>query len=118
MWKYHQRSGQLHRDGKYIATGYAGGGPGKNIPEAQANHSVGPLPRGRYTIGAPEEGHGGYTLRLHPHPENQMFGRSGFLIHGDKISTPGTASQGCIILPRAIRMMIWESGDLELEVVE
>jgi hypothetical protein len=46
-----------------------------------------------------------------------MFGRSGFLIHGDSIIRPGTASRGCIILAREIREQIAASGDADLEVV-
>lgn len=40
-----------------------------------------------------------------------------FRIHGDSIRAPGTASHGCIILPRAIRDRIWASGDRALQVV-
>ena len=45
-----------------------------------------------------------------------MFGRDGFLIHGDSIVHTGQASQGCIILPRSIREQIAASEDDELEV--
>jgi hypothetical protein len=46
-----------------------------------------------------------------------MFGRSGFLMHGDNIRLPGTASEGCIILPRDLREAIWNSADHTLEVI-
>lgn len=45
-----------------------------------------------------------------------MFGREGFLIHGDSIVHMGQASHGCIILPRSIREQIAASGDDEIEV--
>jgi hypothetical protein len=46
-----------------------------------------------------------------------MFGRDGFLIHGDSVEHPGTASHGCIIMSRAIREAIAQSDDHELNVV-
>jgi Protein of unknown function (DUF2778) len=47
---------------------------------------------------------------LTPDPSNDMCGRSGFLIHGDSVSHPGDASDGCIILSRAEREAIVKSG--------
>jgi hypothetical protein len=35
-----------------------------------------------------------------------MCGRDNFLIHGDSIAAPGTASHGCIILNRLARERI------------
>ena len=61
--------------------------------------------------------HGPFVLRLTPAPTNEMFGRDGFLIHGDSIEHPGSASHGCIILPRAIREAIAKSDDDTLHVV-
>jgi len=83
----------------------------------------GPIPRGRYTIGAVEfadvDGpHGPFVLPLTPAAANEMFGRTGFLIHGDSIEHPGFASRGCIILARPTREAIAQSGDADLEVVE
>ena len=117
-WQYAQSSGQLSQDGEAVAVGYSGAGEGKNNPDMQAVHDVGPLPVGRYTIGAPCDTmtHGPYVLRLTPDAANDMCGRAGFLIHGDSVVRPGTASEGCIILPRAVRENIWHSGDTELEV--
>jgi len=46
-----------------------------------------------------------------------MCGRSAFLIHGDSIAAPGTASHGCIILARPDRERIAESGVKQLVVV-
>lgn len=120
MWTYEQRTGRLvDAAGKTLATGYAGAGAGKNNPDMQHVKNTGPLPRGRYTIGPPEEGtgHGPYVLRLTPFPSNSMWGRGRFLIHGDSVSAPGTASLGCICAPPLARHAVWESGDHVLEVV-
>lgn len=118
-WRWVQSEGQLSRDGQIEGHGYAGAGEGKNNPDMQDVQNIGPIPRGLYAIAEPcdTDTHGPYVLRLAPHADNEMCGRSGFLIHGDSKSKPGTASQGCIILPRAVREKIWQSGDRELEVV-
>ena len=44
-------------------------------------------------------------------------GRSGLLMHGDSKEHPGSASHGCVILPRSVREEVWQSGDRDLEVV-
>lgn len=119
MWQYEQTTGVISLDGAYLARGYSGAGEGKNNPLMQDAHNVGPLPVGFYTIEKPRNTmtRGPYVLPLTPAEDNKMFGRSAFLIHGDSIAHPGTASQGCIILPRAVREEIWNSGDNQLEVV-
>ena len=120
MWIYILKSGELlSSTGKLIATGYSGLGIAKNDPEAQHVPNMGPIPVGRYAIEAPKDTqrHGPYALPLTPYPDNEMFGRSLFLIHGDNVHTPGTASEGCIILPRAAREAIWQSGDHGIEVL-
>ena len=103
-----------------IGTGYSGSetDSGKNNPHAQCERDIGPIPRGRYTIGAPFVGPSPFSLRLTPDPANDMCGRDGFLIHGDSIADPGTASNGCIILSRAQREQIWASPTKLLRVVE
>jgi hypothetical protein len=123
MWKYEQMTGRLFDDaGGLVATGYSGFGADKNQPANQSVANLGPIPAGQYSIGAPEfvtgpGPHGPYVLRLTPAPTNDMFGRDGFLIHGDSLEHPGTASHGCIILPRAIREAIAKSDDHHLDVV-
>lgn len=120
MWIYNQASGALSQDDNPpIAHGYSGAGVYKNVPEAQGRHNEGPIPRGMYTIGAPHDTqtHGPYVLRLTQDAGNDMEGRDGFLIHGDSVSRPGTASQGCIIVGRTIREQLWHSGDDRLEVI-
>jgi len=118
-WKYEQASGLLSHNGSDVAIGYSGAGNGKNNPDMQDAQRIGPIPRGTYTITDPHDTptHGPYVLGLTPDPDNNMCGRSGFLIHGDSKEHPGQASQGCIIVPRLIREEIWESGDTALEVV-
>lgn len=118
-WLYEQETGQLSQNGADVAIGYSGAGNGKNNPTMQAVPRIGPIPEGWYTIHEPNdtETHGPYVLGLVPDERNEMFGRSGFLIHGDSVSKPGTASLGCIIIPRKFREQIWDSGDHRLEVV-
>jgi hypothetical protein len=120
MWTYRQKTGELlDAQGRLLAAGYSGHGEGKNNPELQEHRGIGPIPRGTYVIHAPidTESHGPFVLRLDPLPENEMFGRSGFLMHGDSKIAPGTASLGCIIMPRAIREEVWASGDRSLQVI-
>lgn len=119
MFIYSQSTGVLTRNGKHVATGYAGHGTGKNNPGAQREKGVGPLPRGDWNIGSVRNSPntGPYTITIEPGTETDTFGRSLFRIHGDSIKNPGTASNGCIILPRAIRESIIASGDTLLRVV-
>lgn len=121
---YEQATGRIiaREDGlnDLLATGYSGSEAkgGKNNPSAQSEPNVGPIPRGKYSIGEPFTGPSPFSLRLTPDPANQMFGRDGFLIHGDSVAEPGTASHGCIILPRPIRERINKSKVDVLTVVE
>lgn len=125
MWCYSQRTGQMSNPYKFptqINLGYSGHGLGKNNPDAESLHDVGPIPRGYYTIGPPEHvntpgPHGPFVLRLTPKPGFDLHGRDGFLIHGDSTDHPGAASNGCIVLPRPIRKLIADSGDDELHVI-
>jgi len=120
MWTYEQSSGKLSKDGILIASCYSGCGEGKNNPSADATPDVGPIPQGQWKIEGPPqdtESHGPYVLHLSPAPDTITFGRSGFLIHGDSVQHPGTASKGCIIADRATRARIWQSGDTNLTVV-
>jgi hypothetical protein len=119
-WSYAQKSGELQQDGRHVATGYSGAGRGKNNPEMQQVHNVGPIPQGDWTIAGPPVNtaeHGPYVLALKPATDTNTFGRSGFLMHGDSVQLPGSASQGCIILPRPVREEVWNSGDRDLQVV-
>jgi Protein of unknown function (DUF2778) len=119
MWIYVQKTGQLFHNDEEIACGYSGAGACKNEPDQEDQPGRGPIPSGLYAIEAPKDTltHGPFVLTLEPHITNVMFGRSGFLIHGDSIKDPGTASKGCIILGALIRRRIWESWDHTLKVI-
>ena len=109
---YEQATGHMFtREGgknDLLATGYSGSDldHGKNNPHAQCEKDIGPIPRGTYDIGPPIVGPSPFSLRLTPHADNDMCGRDEFLIHGDSIAAPGTASHGCIILNRPARERI------------
>ena len=97
--------------------GYSGQAQYLNNLLYQADHNTGPLPAGTYTITAinNDPHRGAHTCVLTPDPANQMFGRSGFLIHGDTADRTHTASDGCIVAPLWVRQQ-FEVGDV-VEVV-
>lgn len=125
MWIYKQSTGVLLSTsvlpiGFVMGQGYSGFGNSKNNSNDEHIKDVGPIPQGYYNINTlilATDTHGPYVLILLPDPNNIMFGRSGFLIHGDSIEHPGNASKGCIILPRDVRVKIWTSDDHRLQVV-
>ena len=121
MWYFSQRTGIIKHNDEEITQGYAGNGLGKNNPDMQNVHNVGPLPRGLYRIQKPIQqdikvGH--YAIPLAPSMDNQMFGRSAFMWHGDSMAHPGEASEGCIVSSLSARIDAWESGDHDLTVTE
>jgi Protein of unknown function (DUF2778) len=124
-WQWREAAGELWRDGRFVGKGYSGNGRGKNNPSMQGVAGVGPIPQGRWRIVERYDSHnvGPYALALHAvdaTPDNDTHdatGRGSFRIHGDSIRAPGTASKGCVILPRTLRERIWTSGDRDLEVV-
>ncbi|MBI1408141.1 MAG: DUF2778 domain-containing protein [Caulobacter sp.] len=125
MWTWDQSAGKLYRDGAFISSGYSGHGRGKNNPALQGVQGVGPIPRGDWKIVERYDSKsvGPYALVLHAvdgvlDDTHAPTGRSAFRIHGDSVRSPGTASRGCIILPRTIREKVWQSGDRDLRVVE
>ena len=101
-----------------VSHGYSGAGLGKNNPAMADAVGVGPIPCGEWSIDGVENGGptGPFTIILSPEPGTDTMGRSQFRIHGDSIQNPGTASHGCIILPRPEREAIWGSGDRTLSV--
>jgi len=119
-WKYYQSSGPLYLDGAFIHKGYSGNGAGKDNPSMEGVANTGPLPRGKYRIEHPfNHPHAGpYTMRLTPIAGTYTYGRDGFMIHGDSVTHPGNASNGCLNENRSIRVQMWESGDHILEVAE
>jgi hypothetical protein len=118
MWTYSQGTGKLlDPSGRHVATGYSGKGSGKNNCEMQHVKNVGPIPQGLYIMGKPYDSAkvGPFAIPLEPDQFNKMFGRSAFLIHGD--NKTGTASEGCIILPRKTRNAMFDSGKRVLKVI-
>ena len=118
-WEYSQSTGELSHNGMVITRGYSGvQGFCQNNPFCEWISNYGPIPRGEWRIGAPHntKTHGPHVMALTP-VGHFGYGRSGFLIHGDKIKKPGTASQGCIILGPDIRQRISNSHDTTLFVV-
>jgi hypothetical protein len=97
--------------------GYAGRGIGRNNPDCQSIQNVGPLPRNMYAVSAPFDSgsHGPVCFRLTPVGGGSMYGRSGFLIHGDNVR--GDASKGCIIMHRPCRDFLARHRVTTLEVV-
>lgn len=121
MWTYRQATGELiDAFGRHVATGYSGFGPGKNAASWQDHPDVGPIPCGSYTIESPIDlgggPHGPFVLPLVPDAANRMYGRSGFLIHGDSKTHAGSASHGCMIFDRLTRETIATSNDNRLTV--
>lgn len=121
MYKYNSATGGFYLrdiDSVPYVYGYSGHGVHKNCPEDECIRHLGPIPRGKYRIGPRRDDPGGLgpvVMNLDPLPGTNTFGRSLFRIHGD--NKEHNASHGCIILPRAIREMIAESGEHELLVV-
>jgi hypothetical protein len=123
MWTFQQSTGKILQDGREFADAYSGHGEGVDNPADEAIQGIGPLPTGGYTIGAPfTHPHAGpLCMRLTPDPENAMFGRAGFMIHGDNAFQNQSASEGCIVVSRAAREVIAEAvaaGDNRLTVIE
>ena len=107
----------LDGNGALWGVGYAGKGDGVNNHAKQQERGVGPLPVGLYTMGVAYDDpkKGPCVIPLTPDPANQMFGRSGFLIHGD--NKDHTASRGCIIAGPVVRRRIAKLEDRQLRVV-
>lgn len=119
-WQYSQRTGNLSHNGTFVATGYSGRGAARNNPDEEASPFVGPIPRGRYSIGGPRnsEQTGPHVMELSPVGHNAR-GRDSLQIHGESSDgIPFNSSSGCIILPRPVRETISGSGDQYIEVIE
>ena len=120
-WLYDRKTGTMRTpSGGAIRGCYSGHGAGLNNVAYEAVHNVGPLPAGTYRIERPEAPitHlGPLAMRLTPDPLNDMFGRSGFFIHGDNHEMDYTASDGCIVAPWFLRDSISRSNVTKLVVV-
>jgi hypothetical protein len=122
MWKYEQSTGQLFNpEGELVARGYSGHDAGLNNPAMQDAHDIGPIPIGEYAIDAFFDdlvgGKGPIVAHLDPKEGTDTFGRSGFMIHGDNSAANHSASHGCVILSRLVRVAIRDSFDRVLQVV-
>lgn len=108
-----------------IGQGYSGDAEHQNQLASVELHNQGPIPPGIYLIGAARdlEGspHGPFVIPLQPLSVNEMYGRTGFLMHGGKASDepgkPGTASEGCICTSRPNREKVNASPDKILTVI-
>ena len=122
MFSYSQTTGILMHASAEIGTGYSGHGDGVNNPASQNVPDVGPIPNTtKYSVG-PAFTHpvaGPICMRLTPLDPTATFGRSGFMMHGDNSEGNESASEGCIIMPRATRLLVAQfvaAGDNILEV--
>ncbi|MBS1803530.1 MAG: DUF2778 domain-containing protein [Acidobacteria bacterium] len=121
---YVQATGELLFDGSLLGICYSGHGAGVNNPLYQDVHEFGPIPQGWYTIGKFFDdlgGKGPIVAHLAADDGNQMFGRSGFMIHGDNAKGDRSASEGCIIAGHTLRLQIAgevSEGNNRLQVVE
>lgn len=122
MLVFESSTGKLYDGTGLLGTGYAGAPGGKNDPKMQSVPNVGPLPVGFYTIQPPTNStHCGFeAFPLVPDATNEMFGRSGFFLHGDSLSHPGGGSDGCIVQSRPVRDLVARlvaAGNNRLQVV-
>ena len=119
-WTYDLNTGAMtDPNGNVVECGYSGAQPYVNDPYAMWREDQGPLPIGNYTIqpAYDHENLGPCSMPLDPNPNNIMFGRDAFYIHGDTQDMNQTASTGCIILSRPTRDLINASPVRSLEVV-
>lgn len=125
MWTYKQSSGELRHNGVLVSRGYSGKGRGVNNPGLQGVAGIGPIPVGRWKITERYDSKnvGPYTLRLEAvdakpgDDRHEGTGRGAFRMHGDNVRGDRSASKGCIIMPRPVRVQVWTSGDRDLEVI-
>lgn len=118
---YSQSSGLMYledheRNRITLARGYSGHGTSINDPESEGLAGRGPIPRGVWKVGSmfDSPSTGPYAIPLTP-VGHDAYHRSGFQIHGDNSHGDRSASTGCIILPRHIRLAI---RDLRIDVLE
>lgn len=105
--RYVIKSGDLTVAGQTFEC-YAGKGMWINDPDSTDEKARGPLPAGQYRLHPPVQHPrlGPLAFRLEPLPGNEMFGRSGFFIHGDNARGNRSASSGCIVANRAAREVV------------
>lgn len=110
-WRYSQTTGLLECESLGVMEQcYSGNGEGKNKHSMQSKVGIGPIPTGWYTLGERQEHPSPVAYPLIPDKDTETFGRSGFMVHGDSIAAPGTASHGCIVAGYAVRPL-FRRGD-------
>ncbi len=118
-WLYEQNTGRLlSPNGRLLAVGYSGAAAGKNNPDLQEHHALGPIPRGLWKI-RPALAHPRFqppALPLSPCQSTNTHGRIDFWIHGDLPDHQQDASHGCIVLPHFARAILASSKDTQLIV--
>ena len=121
-WIYHQSTGVLnyrHEHSSHpVGRGYSGAPGSMNKPTLEGVPFKGPIPRGNYHIGPMYHHHdkGPDVMNLTP-VGHDAHKRDHFRIHGDNKHLNHSASEGCIILPKPIRLRLGHSLDKELHVV-
>lgn len=124
-WTYSQATGQLFDvSGLVVSRGYSGKARGRNNPALEGVAGIGPIPTGLWRMqsiyNSGSVGPRAIVLWAEdgtPDDHEARTGRSGFRVHGDKVGAPGMASRGCIILPRAVRELLWRSPVRHIRVV-
>lgn len=118
-YTYERATGKWTQLDKLLGYGYSGNGEGLNNPEMSNVKSIGPLPKGWYTIGIAyhNKTKGELTMNLTPDKDNEMYGRAYFELHGDNKLMNRTASDGCIVLARMLRDLISRSKIVRLQVI-
>ena len=119
MWTFSYKGVFWHDDGPKSGA-YSGHGPGLNNAAYQEYVGVGPIPVGQWKIGTFfDHPHlGPCVAHLTPVGETDVYGRSGFFIHGDNAEQDHSASDGCIVVGRVVRQAIRDSKDTNLTVTE
>lgn len=122
MLTYSQTTGKLAHNGAPMGIGWAGNGAGKNNPDMQGEHNVGPLPRGNYTLEAPvtHPKLGQLAFKLTPQTGTDMLGRDGMWLHGPSKNPKkfGQESEGCIIMVHEVREALVPLAGETVQVVE
>lgn len=120
---YSQSSGIMYIDDHErnriaLARGYSGAGTSINDPDSEGFGGRGPIPRGVWKVGIAftSERTGAYAIPLTP-VGHDAYHRTGFQIHGDNKHGDRSASSGCIVLPRHIRLAIINLRITVLEVI-
>lgn len=115
MWTYKVSTGELFGPaGSLVSKGYSGHGKGRNNPKLQGVKGVGPLPLGMWRIGEmyDSERVGRNAIKLYavdatPNDDtHDATGRGAFRVHGDNVRGDGSASNGCLIFPRPVRLQL------------